>query len=275
MSCKLNTVAEILTYVKCPHKYYMLYKAGHDSCAKPALSCVTGHIIDRTIKGVLRKTVYFENCHAEPVKQCLHNYIQEQFDFCWSKGRPRIRAVPYSDENLALRFCQTRIANWENWLWFNMKKQFIETNDWNQAYHLSKPMPENLLYDGSLGLRGRPDGFMKDCNGVIYPIDYKAGATEITPEIRLQMTYYALLTKSWTGRFPKYVKVLLLKDDWPEKSIRLTPWMFEDAVNVLDIFRERTQSDDIRDYPCMCEGQLCKRNLTIPEFTQASQIANV
>jgi hypothetical protein len=263
------TVAEILTYVKCPHRYFMIHRSGRHHGNGPAQSCIDGYVIDAAIKRMVAGKLYIADTKEEDAKLALQAHAEEAFRFSWSRNRQTLGKAEKEDGYLSMKSCESMMQNFVEWLWHRMKGIYDECASWNMAYQMSKPMQEKLLHDSKLRLKGKPDGFLKDSAGMIIPLDYKASGL-MTPEIRLQMVFYAILGKAWTGKLPPYAKALLLKESWPEKSFKMTRWEIEDALHILERFMEKTASDDIRDYPCMCKDEACKKHFTLPEFEPAS-----
>lgn len=66
--------------------------------------------------------------------------------------------------------------------------------------------PEKPLYDGALGLAGRPDYLVEGPGGVPIPVEVKSASAPPVPHEghRFQLLAYCLLVHSTTGRRPPY-----------------------------------------------------------------------
>lgn len=207
---------------------------------------MTGSIVDYAIKLFLGEKHYIEEIAENHVRRQLERALESSFEKAWQKMSYRI--WKHIDDTRAS--CLKRLDNFFGWLWERIKTFYAEYGDWNTAFVMAKPKPGKRLYCKELGIIGVPDGFLYD-DGELIPLDYKSGS--LTPEIRLQMTFYAILTGKWTGKVPKTAKVLCLGSDNPEKTIKLPNWRIEYAKELIKHFKRKTQSTDEKDYPRMSD----------------------
>jgi CRISPR/Cas system-associated exonuclease Cas4 (RecB family) len=83
---------------------------------------------------------------------------------------------------------------------------------------------------------------------VVRVMDYKtSGKDAITPEYELQLAIYALLVHETYGYPPEEVAIQFLK--FGERNVKVHPELLDLAKKECAFVTEKTQSEDIKDYP--------------------------
>jgi PD-(D/E)XK nuclease superfamily protein len=120
---------------------------------------------------------------------------------------------------------------------------------------------ELRLYSKNLRLLGIIDAVHNNSDQPIL-VDYKTSKNPIiTDDMTRQAALYALLYKDKFDKIPEAVWIHFLVEPGDPIPIHIDEHLMDYGKILIDSVREKTISEDKRDYPCTCGG-FCERDLT-------------
>lgn len=173
--------------------------------------------------------------------------------------------------------------------WLNLKERLLELklskDDLDFFYHDSqkmilnflhdflkdggfeKPAPiiEKTLFSKKLMLLGRIDAIYRNKDPPLI-VDYKTcKSKEMIDDYKRQLAIYALLYKEQFKRRP-IVGIHFVKFKDGLSKFRISEQTLSNIKDTVKKIHQKTQSTDIRDYPCKCGW--CKTNFIINDETK-------
>jgi len=227
----------INTYLSCPRKFYLRYVKRQ--AFKPSIHLIRGLIVHDTLYQFHRNNP--EISQQTPIGE-VRRRLLEIFNRMWEKAMPRIASLGLSEEEIRYYHDDSELMlfNYSHWFY----KHHMPTPELSEARILSK----NLM------LMGVIDALLPDGDGVAL-VDYKTSKNiEITSDMERQAAFYALLYQDKYKIAPDKVLVHFLKTPEEPLVIHIDEQLLEYGRIVLQSIREKTISQDEKDYPCTCGG---------------------
>ena len=230
------TPTAINTFINCPRKFFNRYisKIKH----APNIYLIRGGAVHRAIEQFYK--LRLNQCRAYDVpelKKLLHGIFR-----CEWKSREKTLdrlGLTASDQSFFLNDSLKMLDNFID--------GFVDDQNFND------PDIEKQISSKQLKLKGRIDAIYK--NNLRTPpliIDFKTNKSmEFNPEHKRQLGLYALLY------FKKYqlipdIGIRFLRFKNGLKKMAVSPEYLETMEDMVLDIHNRTQSDDIADYPCVC-----------------------
>ena len=227
----------INTYLSCPRKFYLRYIKRQ--AFKPSIHLIRGLIVHDTLYQFHRNNP--EISQQMPIGE-VRRRLLEIFNRMWEKAMPRIASLGLSEEEIRYYHDDSELMlfNYSHWFY----KHHMPSPELSEARILSK----NLM------LMGVIDALLPDGDGVAL-VDYKTSKNiEITSDMERQAAFYALLYQDKYKKAPDKVLVHFLKTPEEPLVIHIDEQLLEYGRIVLQSIREKTISQDEKDYPCTCGG---------------------
>lgn len=240
------------TYLRCPREYYWTYKMRLPTITTAPL--VKGNIVHKTMEWFFGK-----HYHAN-----MEEYMLELLDKAWLEHSESLETLKLTPEEL-MEHKQDCINMVSIYLAiFKLKiKGLIDAKKAKgdrHAYYLLRPKIKELwLEDKDLNLCGYVDRIHTDYDGKITIGDYKSSARfgiGLKHDYEIQLGIYALLYFRQMGVWADEVAIIFLRYG-EEVVTRVTPYLMKHSLEVVEMVKEKTISDDIEDYP-QRESNFCK-----------------
>ena len=233
---RIHSATSINTYRYCPRKYYFRYILRKKS--KPNIYLVRGSSAHEAIARFHQLGIRDFNNLAE-----LESVLLSLFKDAWLQHEDEIGKLSLGKTTLNSYYHETlkMLAGW-------LKRYSLQSKN-----NFTQPRAEVKLFSRAHGVMGIIDAIFKK-NGVVRITDYKTSKKDtITTDIKVQMAIYALLYTENFGRRPDAIGIDFLKPQ-KERRFRVTQRFIDYALDLLKDIRENTQSQDEKDYPCICGG---------------------
>ena len=250
---KYISPSQILSYRWCPRKFYFQYILGWKP--KLNLSLVAGNIVHQAISDFLKQPhaldSKLESDHYEHLEKTLVKALNTRW---WSSGPQfdRLDDSPAEIKKMYLK-CRKMIRNYFEHFYIRVMEQYDICGDWNMAVVRAKPKSEITIRSDEHKLYARIDQI--DDSGKIIITDYKTSSRrQLTPAIRIQLGLCALAYIDRFGKRPDIVQANFLAFEDGIESIEVTDSLLEEARMAIDQHKMLTQSENIKDYPCLCGG---------------------
>lgn len=230
----------INTYLRCPREYYYRYIKRRKT--KPNIYLLRGIAVHEALA-----KFYDQGITPESKVDRLRITLIHLFSDAWSRQQNTINCLGLSQEEIDNIYKES-INMLYAWFFRLMEKLSIG---------VKKPRTETKLFSRRFSLMGIVDAIYEH-DGVVTLLDYKTSVwDDLTPEIRVQMSLYALLYQENHGRPPDMICVDFLGTG--RKHMQpVSESMIKHAKQLCWVMKEKTQSLDRTDYPCTCGG-LCER----------------
>lgn len=184
---------------------------------------------------------------ATPISAIREELITT-FNRLWDHAGNQLRALNL-DENELESFrneSERMLFNFSHWLLRNDLKM--------------PDFAELRLYSKNLGLLGIIDAVHKNSDQPIL-VDYKTSKKAlVTDDMTRQAALYALLYKDKFDKIPEVVWIHFLVEPGEPIPIHIDEHLMDYGIILIESIREKTISEDKRDYPCTCGGY-CERDL--------------
>ena len=170
----------------------------------------------------------------------MQRRLLELFDKNWNKQKNEIQKLGLDDKTIDEFYSESQ-EMLLGWL-----KRYVRRRH-------SRPRTEIKLFSKNHKVMGVIDAVFTD-NGRILLLDYKTGKkNEITADIKVQLSIYALLYREKYGRMPDIVAIDFLKHQ-EEKRFRADQKLIQYAAQICFDIHKKTISNNEKDYPCHCGG---------------------
>jgi len=246
---RIQSPSSINTYKQCPRKYY--YQYIKDLPTRPSIHLIRGKIAHSVLEDFFKINIdnISENFDFE-FKVVLHELLSKH----WKASKEKLSALGMADQEINFYLDETKDMI-QFWLIDFLRKLEEHPKDIKQAFLELTPITEQHFISQAHGVQGYIDAIF-NINNEIQIIDYKtSNHDKINASYRLQLAIYALLYHEKHGKLPDKVGIHFLK--FSEKHLKATEELLELARGECKYIHEKTQSDDIQDYPKK-ESGLCK-----------------
>lgn len=251
MAGRTQSPSSINTYKQCPRKYYYIYIKRLST--KPSIHLVRGTIVHETLELFFERSIQYSTGNLLTDLQ-LHTLtiLKER----WAAHDKEVSSldltvaeiVNYKEETTFM------ILNWINYFWAKIEDRMKRGLSFEAAFKVLTPRREEEYLSEEYKIRGYIDAIHEE-NGHVQIMDYKTSKhAVISEEYRLQLAIYALLYNKTHGRVPDKVGIFFLKHG--EQLLDVNDELIKHADLEIRWVHERTQTDDIRDYPKK-PGPLC------------------
>jgi putative RecB family exonuclease len=240
---RVQSPSSINTYKQCPRKYYYSYIEKLPT--KPSIHLVRGTVVHETLE------YFFER----PILQVADMYTNLQFHILtilkerWVEhdGELQVLGMPAVDLDFYKEETLLMIMNWLAHFWRNVQTAMSTGMSFEDAFQRFTPRREEEYASAEYKVRGFIDAIHERDNEV-HIRDYKTSKHPvISEEYRLQLAIYALLYNKTHGVLPTTVGIFFLKHG--ELLLEVNDELLKHADLEIRWVHERTQTDDLRDYP--------------------------
>jgi len=234
--------SSINAYLRCPRNYF--YGKIVKLKQKPSIHLIRGIAVHNAIGQFYKHKL---NRCANLEYSDLRKMVLDLFKDEWESQEKTFPSLNLTEDELTFYYTDSQK------MMLNFLHDFVKAGGFEEP----DPTIEKMLFSKKYMLLGRID---EDNRARDPPLvkDWKTSKSkEITPEIKIQMLLYALLYKENFGRIPDLAVQFLKFKDGLEKFTISEDDLDHIAELVLDI-HEKTQSENIEDYPCKCGW--CNKN---------------
>lgn len=237
----------INTYLSCPYKYYLRYTQKLKS--KISIHLIRGRIVHQTLRD------FFANCRKNGSDRSFDGMFQkllEIFSRLWAEADGNFRMLNLPDTEIDL---------------FREESEMMLLNfmEWHYRNNLKAPdSTEFRILSKQYGLIGIIDAVYHDGDQVTL-MDYKTSKySKVTDDILRQAALYALLYFDKFKKAPYAVGIHFLNSTSQPSPIYIDENILAYSKTLVDSIRQKTLSDDVKDYPCTCGGR-CKNDFIMKE----------
>lgn len=232
----------INTYLSCPRKFYLRYIKKLKT--RPSIHLIRGQIVHKTIERFYQNHPGF--LYETALKE-IRKELVSIFDDLWGKAENSIENLGLSREQVEFYYDESRLMllNFSHWFYKN-----------------NLPAPEASearIFSRNLGLMGIIDAVLRMGEDIIL-VDYKTSKNaRITDDMQRQAALYALLYEDRYGKIPESLWIHFLKLPDDPQPIHIDDELLYYGKILIESVREKTTSQDEKDYPCTCGGY-CERD---------------
>ncbi len=242
----------INTYLSCPRKFYLRYIKKLKT--RPSIHLIRGQIVHKTIQRFYQNHPGF--LHEMPLAE-IRKELVDIFDDRWQKSENSIETLGLSHEQIEFYYDESRLMllNFSHWFYKN---------------NLPSPeASEARIFSRNLGLMGIIDAVLMIDDKVVL-VDYKTSKhPRITDDMQRQAALYALLYEDRYGIIPESVWIHFLKLPDDPQPIHIDDELLHYGKILIGSVREKTTSQNEKDYPCTCGGY-CERDFhSGPKWTES------
>ena len=232
MGRRIESPSSINTYKQCARKYYYQYVIGLP--LKPNVYFARGHVAHKVLENLFSYNPKSKDELYETALKLLKKYWDEE-EFFKSNNH-----TSYFQETSLM------IINWLNYLCDKLDRLGLP---FDESFSVLKPVQiEQNYISETFQVKGFID-VVENINGRVRLMDYKTSqlSFEIPEEYKLQLAIYALLFKETNNRLPDEVGIYFLRGG--EKILQVNNEMIEYAKEEVIKVHEKTNSNDLNDYP--------------------------
>ena len=247
---RIQSPSSILTFQKCPRKYYFRYILGIEG--PPTLPLVRGKVVHSVLED-------FFNLNPS-------NLTRENAEFVLSMAAQEILSLKWRAESALLELCpseSSRFAVFEESLlmvqqWihrFVLPRLLAMQGEPRDNFAFIVPDRERHFLSKQMGVQGFVD-VIERVNGEVRIMDYKTSQSIDVDEHRLQLGIYAMLYEEQQGILPHKVGVYFLKNSSAE-FVPVDSALVDYARREVAFTHEKTQTTVLENYP-LRPGSHCK-----------------
>ncbi|MBW2973818.1 PD-(D/E)XK nuclease family protein [Candidatus Woesearchaeota archaeon] len=262
MAKRVQSPSSIKLYQQCPRKYFYQYIRQLETL--PNIHQVRGNIAHTVLEKFFDVTT--EKMTLDDFKQKLTTVLQDLLFQEWAAAKPQLKTLDLSSDQNQFYFEETLLMLL-NWLEHFSNEILAQEGTFNERFKTLTPIREKFYLSKTFNVRGYIDAIEK-FNNEIRVMDYKTSSSFNLNDHRLQLAIYALLYQEIHGELPHKVGVYFLKDK--PKIIKVDEQLLEFAKKEIELIHQKTESDDIKDYPKRPSG-LCKYSTGQCEFFDVCQ----
>lgn len=247
---RIQSASSINTYKQCPRKYYYQYIL--DLPTEDSIHTIRGNVVHDALEHFFQ--ININHIDEDNYEKQLKKAIQELLIFHWKAAHEDFGKLKLPEEKLQEYFADS-LHMLVGWVDLFCRKIKATKKPFRDAFLYLTPLTEQYFKSQKYGVQGYVDAIeIQDSR--IRVMDYKTSrSSEITDEYLLQLSIYVLLYYEKYGKCPDEVGLYLLKHG--EKTIKADKALMELAQKEIKMIHQKTQSDDIEDYP-LHPGPLCK-----------------
>lgn len=228
--------SSINKYLHCPRKfYYSQIEKRHGSLN---VHLIRGIAVHSAIHQFYKQKLYkAKNILFDDLKQITIDLFKDE----WERKRKALRALKLNDVEIEFFYQDSR----------KMMINFIYDVVKEKGFNKDPPLMEKMLFSQELKTLGRTDAIFSGRDPPLI-IDYKTSKSkELTKEYKLQMAIYALLYQENYQQIPN-VALHFLRFPSGFLTYQITPKLLAETRTLINDIHQKTASDNIEDYPCVC-----------------------
>jgi CRISPR/Cas system-associated exonuclease Cas4 (RecB family) len=242
----------INTYLSCPHKFYLRYIKKLRT--KPSIHLIRGQIVHKTLHEFHKNSPGV--LPATPIGQ-IRRELLNIFNNQWAAAENRLNYLELTKEQIDFYHddSELMLLNFSHWYY----KHGMPAPDLTEARILSE----------NFGTMGIIDAVLRMGEEIIL-VDYKTSKhPRITEDMQRQAALYALLYKDRYGVIPESVWIHFLKLPDDPQPIHIDDELLHYGKILIESVREKTTSQNEKDYTCTCGGY-CERDFNNqPKWTES------
>ncbi|MCK5283409.1 MAG: PD-(D/E)XK nuclease family protein [Nanoarchaeota archaeon] len=253
MAKRIQSPSSINLYNQCPRRYFYQYILKLPT--KPSIHLIRGSVVHKVLEKFF--SIDINAIDKKEYEFGLRSYVKALFLKSWKNKAGELAKLSMTNEQLEHYLVDSlnMLSNFVNQFCIKLDEKIKKTHDLSKAFKQLVPSVEEALVSKELSVRGFIDA-IHEGEGDIVIVDYKTSNKDIMTEgYRLQLAIYALLYKLKYGKTPKKVGINFLK--YGEKYLDVDQELMDDALREILFIHERTETDNIVDYPRR-ESGLCK-----------------
>jgi putative RecB family exonuclease len=250
MAKRVQSPSSIKTYQQCPRKYYYHYIEKIPS--SPSIHTVRGTIAHAVLEDFFDQDVtQFDNVNQ--AEQAFTQSVQQLLIAKWKDAQTDLAGLDLTKDEEIKYFEETMMMMF-NWLQGFMTKLRNLDEPLHEAFAHLTPIREQEYRSETHQVRGFIDA-IENVQGVVRIMDYKTNSSFKIEYHHLQLSIYAMMYQEKHGKLPDYTGIYFLRG--PEKLLRVSPAMVDDAKKIIANVHAKTASEDKGDYPMRIQ-RLCK-----------------
>jgi RecB family exonuclease len=262
MAKRVQSPSSIKLYHQCPRKYFYQYIRQLETL--PNIHQVRGNIAHTVLEKFF--DIPLQDLTIDNFKQRLTTVLQELLFQEWAAAKPKLKTLDLSSDQNQFYFEETLLML-INWLEHFSNEILAQEGTFEERFRLLTPTREKFYLSKTFNVRGYIDAIEK-FNDQIRIMDYKTSSSFNLEDHRLQLAIYALLYQELHGILPDFAGIYFLKDK--PKFIKVDKQLLEFAKKEIELIHQKTESEDICDYPKRPSG-LCKYSTGQCEFFDVCQ----
>jgi CRISPR/Cas system-associated exonuclease Cas4 (RecB family) len=228
--------SSINAYIRCPRKFY--YSKIAKLKQKPSIHLIRGIAVHNAIEKFYK---YKVNQCADMEYSRLRKIVIELLRDEWLVQKKNIRKLDLSNDDLGFFVQESK----------KMMLNFLHDFIHNKGFEKKPPVIEKTLFSKKHKVLGRIDAIYNNKDPPLL-VDFKTSKSKkVYDDQKRQLGIYALLYKENFNKLPD-VAIHFLKFKDGLERFEVTDKFIEDIKILIADIHEKTQSDDIKDYPCTC-----------------------
>lgn len=248
MNMARNSPTSINVYNQCPRLYYHQFKEKRPPF--PNIILIKGNAVHKALEEFFNDDPPL----ATNPMVWASKRLRRLFMKTWESHRQEVEQIGLPEQEIKNHYDEC-MAMLTHWLEKFLKRIDSTGQSFEEAFDALRPITEDECYLEKYEIRGFIDVVDKS-DGDVKIIDYKTSSKfELTKEYKLQLAVYAYLYEQKHGKRPDKVGIYFLKERL--HLISVDDAMIDFAEQQCKNIHEKTQSDDIKDYP-QNSGYLCR-----------------
>jgi hypothetical protein len=247
----------------CPRKYYYQYIAKFKQ--KPNIHLIAGSVVHDAIKDFLRQPFNINSCLESDYYETMQKALIKCFNVRWFASEQKFDSLPDSVSDIKKKYidCRRMVRNWFENHYGKVLSIYDRCGNMDFAVEKAKPRSELTVVSARNKLLVRIDA-LEDGKKVVIT-DFKTSKKKLmTPEIELQLALCALAYYDNTDIKPDVVRADFLAYEDGIEEMEVTDELLEMARQSLREHEANTQSEEMKDYPCLCGGR-CQKDFIISD----------
>lgn len=237
--------SSINAYLRCPRNFY--YSKIAKLKQKPSIHLIRGIAVHNAIEKFYKHKI---NQCGEMEYSSLRRIVIELIRDEWLVQKESIRRLDLKNDELCFFIRESKD------MMLNFLHDFIK----DKGFENKAPVIEKTLFSKNRMLLGRIDAIYNS-RGPPLLVDYKTcKSKEVSDDYKRQLGIYALLYEEHFHTRAK-VAIHFLKFQDGLKQFAVSDDFIEKTKKLVEDIHQKTQSDDIDDYPCTCGW--CEKNFEI------------
>ena len=241
----------INSYLYCPRKFYLSKIAKLKQ--KPSIHLIRGNAVHSAIEKFYKHRI---NRCANMDYTELRQIVGDLFRGEWENKKEDFKTLDLAIDEITFFYSDSQ----------KMMINFLDDFIRDRGFEKPDPVIEKTLFSHKYLLLARLDKIEKH-SLPHYIEDFKTSKSiEITPDIKRQMGICALLYEEVYKKKP-VLGVNFLKFRNGKRIVNISDDYIEQLKSLVLEVHSRTQSEDIRDYPCTCGW--CNKNFDVDTLCQS------
>lgn len=228
--------SSINAYIRCPRKFY--YSKIAKLKQKPSIHLIRGIAVHNAIEKFYKYKV--NQCADMEYSRLRKIVIELLRDECFAQKKS-MRKLDLSNDELGFFVQESK----------KMMLNFLHDFIHNKGFEKKQPITEKTLFSKKHRVLGRID-VIHNNKDPPFLVDFKTSKSKkVYDDQKRQLGIYALLYKENFNKLPD-VAIHFLKFKDGLERFEVTEEFIEDIKKLIADIHEKTESEDIKDYPCTC-----------------------